>query len=844
MRELLRRVHYFLNRRRLDAELADEMEFHREMSEQHGGSPFGNTLLLREESREAWGWTWIERVIQDVRYAARLMKKSPWFTLAATLILAIGIGVNVAAFGFFNLMVLRPLPVRDPETLVRFQRSSASGYASVLPYPEMAFIREHSRTLGAVMAWTPGTLTLDGEKVKPHFVTSNLPAQLGATTQIGRILDSRDDERDASPAVMLSQGFWERRFGADSAVVGRVIRLNGKPVTVVGVASAEFSGLSLETPDMWVPLTRQPDLVDGSRLLTDYAVSGAGVTVWGRLQPGMSPQAAQDELRSLAARLREAHPDDIWENEVLEASAGAYAPSAISAGHHGTGRRGPNPLVPVGALAGALALLILAAACSNLGGLLLARGLTRQREISIRISVGAGKGRLVRQLFTESLLLAMLGSAAGVGLGYVILRGLMTLTGAPPWLDPTPDWRVIMFAAGLAFTSAVLFGLAPAFQVAKQRRQATVARQILIGAQVAASCVLLIVAGLLVRGLNLAAAEHGINYRQVVSIDPGLAGHGFKAAKAGAYLDSLRARLKAAPGVRAVALSTTPPFGNRTVTMGMDFAGRSIGIVMNRVDPEYFAAMELPLLRGRTLTSGDTHAVVVSRSLASIAWPGEDPLGKPFDITGVKHTVVGVAANAGTGQARESLEAYTLADRSDSDSASVLVAVNGSPEAALTVLASVAKGIDPSVLPEVQLMKANYERKLEGPKYSAAAVSILAVVALLLASLGIVGMVSYAVSQRTKEIGIRMALGASPSHVLSIAVGNISTPVALGLIAGIGIALAISQVVRQALFGIGGLDPMAYAGAVGLFGLVAVAASILPARRALRVEPMRTLRMD
>jgi predicted permease len=849
MNELFRRLRYLWHRRRFDQELANDMEFHREMAALEGGRPFGNALHLREEAREAWGWTWMERLSQDLRYAARMLRKSPGFTVAAVLILAIGIGVNVAAFGFFNLMVLRALPVRDPGTLLRFQRFAPKGYASVLPYPEMAFIRENSKTLSAVLAWNPGSLTIEREEtpLKAHFVTANFFSELGAVPRLGRMLDPAHDEvSGAEPVVVLSHGFWERHFGADPSAAGRTIHLNGKPVTVVGVAANEFSGLSLDNPDVWLPVTQQPYFVDGSKLLTDLSVEGSGMAVWGRLRPGLTPKAAEGELRSLAAALRPQHPNDIWENENLPSQPGGYVTSMMSGSHHGTGAKDPNLMVPVAALIGALVLLILAVACGNLGSLLLARGVAREREIAIRIAVGAGRGRLVRQLFTESLFLGLLGSAAGLGLGYVVLRSLMALTATPAWLNPAPDWRVMLFAVAMGFAAAILFGLTPALQVTRQRHQATGTRQILIGAQVAASCVLLIVAGLLVRALNHASGGPGFEYQQVISIDPALGNHGYSPAQARAFIDTLQNRLRDLPGVESVSFSSTPPLGRKTVTMGTELAGRAISIHTNSIDPQYFQTMKIPLLRGRNLMRGDAHTIVVSQSLAALVWPAEDPLGKPFELADRKYTVVGIAGNARVAatQDQDATEAYFLADAPDLPSMVALVRTSGRPEVLASTLASIAKAIDPKVLPEVQLMKSGFQRSLQGTEYSALSVSLLAFVALLLACLGIVGLVAYAVSQRTKEIGIRMALGAKPSHILAIVLRQFARPVLAGLLVGVGGAAALSQILRRVLFGIGSLDPIAYLAAIALFTATVALAALLPARRALRVDPMRALRCD
>jgi predicted permease len=848
MNEFLRRLRYLLNRRRFDRELAGDLEFHREMAAGEN-RPFGNTLHLREEAREAWGWMWIDRLSQDLRYAFRLLRKSPGFTLAAVLILSIGIGVNIAAFGFFNLMVLRPLPVRDPATLVRFERLSPKGYASVLPYPEMAFFRERATTLSAVLAWTPSTLRMEHEQgpLKAQFVTANFFSELGAAASLGRLFDpSRDETNGAEPVVVLSYAFWQSHFGADPSMAGKTIRLNDKPVTVVGVASSEFSGLSLDSPELWLPIAQHPYLVNGSKLLTDYSAEGSGVAVWGRLRPGLTPKAAEGELRSLAAALRAGRPNDMWEKESLPGNPGAYATSAINQSYRGTGTKGPNRMIPVAGLAGALVLLILAVACANLGSLVLARGVARAREIAIRVAIGAGRGRLVRQMFTESLLLGVLGSLAGLGLGYVVLRGLMAVSGAPAWMNPAPDWRVMLFAIALGFLAAILFGLMPAFQVVRQRHHAILMRQILIGAQVAASCVLLIVAALVVRTLNYASGGPGFAYRQVVSIDPSLGDHGYSPAQARAYIDAVESRLRDLPGVEFVSAAWIPPLGHKTVMTGLEIAGRVIHIHVNIIEPSYFQTVKIPLLRGRNLMRGDTDAVVVSQSLALLRWPGEDPVGKRLELESGKYTVVGISGNARVAELedRDSTEAYFLADAGDMPSMVVLVKTSGPPEELASTLASIAKAVDPKIIPEVQLMNTSFQQRLRGTQYSALSVSLLALVALCLACLGIVGLIAYAVSQRTKEIAIRMALGAKPSHVFAIVMHQFAWPVVVGLVVGLGGAVALSRILSQVLFGVGSLDPVAYLGAIGLFTATVALASLFPARRALLVDPMRALRND
>src|SRR5450755_1808158 len=848
MKKLMRRLAYLLHRRRFDQELAADLDYHREMAA-GSGMPLGNALQLREQARDAWGWIWVERLTQDLGYAVRMLRKSPGFTLAAVLMLAVGIGVNVAVFGFFDLIVLRPLNVRDPATLLRFHRRSTENFAFAMPYPEMAFFREHSRTLSAVLAMNTGKLAVEGEEkqIDVNFVSANFFSELGAAAKLGRLLDAaRDDAPNAEPVVVLHEDFWRRHFGGDASAVGRTIHLNGKPATVVGVASRRFSGLSLNDAALYVPITQQPYYVAGGRLLTDFSENSSGVRMWGRLQPGLAPPAAEQELRALAAELRKQHPGDIWEKERLPSDPAGYAQSMMIGDRKGTGAEGQGELYPVFIMVAALGLLILAVACGNLGSLLLARGVAREREIAIRVAVGAGKGRLIRQLFTESMVLAFMGSVAGLAVGWAVLRSLMVLTDGPAWLDATPDWRVVVFALGAGFASAILFGLTPALQAARQRHRATIARQVLVGAQVAASCVLLIVAGLLSRALNHAMSTNpGFEYEKVIAIDPGLARHGYSAARARAYLDTLQVRLRALPGVDRVSLAQSPPLGRRTETAGVELDGRAVRVQINRIDPQFFETMKVPLVRGRNLMSGEAHAVIVSQSLARRAWPVADLIGKKFTM-GEDYTVVGVAGSARlvTLEDSDSVEVYFPLAAADLPDTWVLVKTAGAAEDVARSAAVTAKAVDPETFPEVQLMKAGFRSKLQGAKSSALAVSVLGFVADLLACLGIVGVVAYAVTQRTREIGIRMALGARPADILAVVLRQFSRPVAVGLLAGVGGAAALSGLLRRQLFGISDLDLGAYLGAMGVFAVTVALAALWPARRALRVDPMRALRHE
>jgi len=838
MGEFFRRVRYLLNRRRLDRELERDMEFHREMVARDGRKNFGNVLRLREESREAWGWTWIDRLLQDLRYGARMLGRSPGFTLTAVLVLAVGVGINVAAFSFFNVVMLRLLPIRNPETIVRLQRRSPEASTNVMSYPQMAFYRDHAKTLQAVMGTMGARLALDddAQPVSGSLVTENYFTELGAQAAYGRLLDPvRDGAADAVPVAVLSYKYWQRRFGSDPSVVGRTIQLNKKAVTVVGVTADDFVALASEHPDVWLPISQIPYFVEGSKALTD--ASAGTVEMWGRLAPGITAPMAEQELLALTNEYRKLYPKVVWDKEYVKSDPG---------GHFTVANNKDAYLVL--AIMGTLAVLILAVACANLGGLLMARGVAREREIDIRVAVGAGKVRIFRQLITESLLLAMLGSIAGLALGYIVLRVGIVMSDAPMLLSAVPDRRVLSFILALTLMTAIFFGLAPALQMTRRRQRRTAARQVLVAVQIAASCVLLIVAGLLVRAAqHVLTTDPGFGYEQVVSIDPELGSHGYTPAVARAFLDQFIGRLRLLPGVTSVGLSSASPLGGKREVITNEIGGHKVPIYPFQVTPEFFKTMGIPLMRGRNFLPGEKNAVIVSESLARMQWPGEDPVGK-LDASGSTKgdVVVGVARGARLLALNDgdAVELYHAAQPEDMPTMHVLVKTAGVADGLVPMVRSIGESLDPKLFVDIQLLKGEFRRATKGVEVAATVISMVGLVALSLAALGLVGLVAYAVSERTKEIAIRIALGAQPWDVLSSIVRQFFWPVLLGLVAGMGATAALSKLLRQVLYGVSNLDPVSYLGAIGFLVCIAIAAALLPARRALCVDPMRALNTE
>lgn len=834
MGELFRRLRYLMNRRRFDRELESEMLAHRELAESVGGVRFGNTLQLREEARDAWGWTWIDRLGQDLRYGVRILARWPGFTLMAVMVLAIGVGMNVAAFSLFDMIALRALPVPGAERLVRLERKSPNNYTSEMAYPSFLFYGDHARTLSAAMAVLgipPMQIDDDLQGASASFVTPNYFTELGARAACGRIFDPRTDGDSGAPPVMvISYGLWQRRFGGDPAVVGRTIHLNKKPVTVVGVTPNLLATLGGQYPDIWLPIPQQPYFFDGSGVLNDF--DNPSIRMWGRLAPGVTAEVAAQEFLSLTNELRRQHPSAVWDNEFIQISRG------------GSLQVMQPQMYQVAAMVGVLTLLILAVACGNLGALLLARGVQREHEIAIRRSLGASGPRMFRQLLTESFLLAIVGSVAGLAVGCAVTRVALSILDAPRWLSAAPDARIVSFTLAISFLAAVLFGFTPALQIARQGRRKTLARQILVSAQLAGSCLLLIVAGLLVRAAHhVLYTSPGFGYERLVSIDGQLKQHGYTAAQARAYLDQMQTRLRAVPGVRSVSLVLLPPLGHAVSYADSTINGHNVRVYPNWVAPGFFATMQIRMLLGRTFYPNEKNAVIVSESFARLQWPGQNPLGKATGDGSSKDIVVGVVADAHMNALSDddALEEYWPAAGQQMTAMVLMARTGGALQNLASSARSISESLDPRLIPEVRSIQSLYSDSAAQIARIAAAVTLVGLVAIALAAVGVVGLVSFAVRQRAKEIAIRLALGADAGKVLNTILKQFFVPAISGLALGTISAAAMSNLLRHALYGISNLDPIAYAGAVALLVAILALSALLPARRALRVNVSKAL---
>jgi predicted permease len=830
MRKLWRRIYFLLHRERLERELAEEMDAHRAMMSADRRPHFGNSTRLREESREAWSWAWLEGLSQDVAYGIRMLWHAPGFTLGAAAVLALGVGVNVAEFQIFDVMIFHRFNFRDADAVLQFTHSSKQRPQLGFSAGAVEFYRKESRGFSWLVSEDSTVdIVLDGDAaVRTTMVSPNYFASLGILPAWGRLIDARDGEPGAPPVLVLSYDCWQTRYGGDPRVVGRVVHVNDRPFEVVGVTPYTFQGL-MRVPSVWFPVAVRPLLITGSGPI-EQDFSHASEVLFGKLQAGVGQAAGEAELTALTRELARRQPrafaaDERVHSDLIQNSMRALRTSA------------PVMIFFV------MVLLVLLSACANLGNMLLARGLARQREIQIRIAVGAGRGRVVRQLMTENLLLAVIGCAAGLAFGAVSVRLLLRALNAPLWLRVSMSGEIVAAGAALTFLSAAIFGLPAALRTVRLDRRIRL-RQGLVGVQVAVSCLLLIASGVLAHnGIRTASVDLAFDYRNMVSIYPQLYARGLTPAAAQQKLYAFSTRLGTLPGVDGVTLAVTPPLGGRIVA---DHLPGLPKVYRNIVAPSYFAVMNLPLLRGRTFLPGEQNSVIVSESAARAVWPNEDPVGKKWLLPGAERSVVGVVKDSGANLVADadSIEAYVPLEGTNVERAALILHVAGDPALVVHMIPGAASALNETVV--VDLMRASRENLLQSQRRMITMIGSIGAVATALAAAGMFALVAFAVAQRRREIGIRMAIGATARHILAVLLGQNAKATAIGMAAGAIMAVILSRLVaslvvlqKQEL-----VDVAGFAGGLLGFALVAVLAALSPARHALRIDPATTLREE
>jgi predicted permease len=809
----------------------------------------------------------IDTILQDVRYALRSLQKTPGFTLAVVLTLSLGIGANTAIFSIINALLLRDLPhVTRPEELLLIGRTVNNDGFDTFSYPDYVDLRDQSRVFQDVAAMTTVPVHVSGtaatERVRGGIVSGNYFAVLGTSPARGRFF-APDEDQPGNPVqvVVLSAGLWQRAFGGRSDIIGKSIRLDNHPFEVIGIAPAGFQGINRgDQLDLFLPLAMQTIAMPefGSFITRREAV---WLRLFGRLGPGASLAQAKTELSGFAVQLAAASPDRKgW--GVTAATTVGFDPFTQA-----------NIVSFLRLLQGAV-ILVLAIACANVANLLLVRSAARRRELAIRASLGAGRGRILRQLLTESAVLATMGGVGGLLLAYWggdLLKTLPALQLGGD-VDLSPDGRVLVFTLAIALAAGVLFGLLPAFYTARSdlsgelrqsaeigRPRGTRLRGALVVTQVAVSLVLLVAAGLFVRTLrNAYAVDPGFATDVLVAqLDLGL--QGYDEPRGRRFYEQLLHDLEALSGVRSASLALNRPFGGgfdtRIDAQGalIDAEHRGYRTDRNSVSPSYFETMGITILRGRGFTARDvatsTPVAVINEAVAERLWPGQEAVGKRFVRTwgGPPLEVIGVARDAKYRNLFEERRLTFYQPLTQDYQAALVVHLRptGDPLALAGPLQSAVRALDPDLpVYRIQPLAERLAGSLGQQRTAATLIGGFGALALLLAAIGLYGAIAYSAMQRTREFGIRIALGAQTPDVLRQVLREGMMLGVLGLAIGLVGAVAITRVLRSQLFGVTPTDPLSFAVVSLLLLVVAVVASLVPAKRATRVDPMVALRSE
>ncbi|MDE3152951.1 MAG: ABC transporter permease [Gemmatimonadota bacterium] len=856
---------------------------------------FGNRTVQQERSHDAGVVTWLESALADVRYAVRSLVASPGFALVAILSLGLGIGANTAIFSLTNAVLLKSLPVRDPAHLVNVYRKfpgdkSPQGNNS-FTNPLWEQIRADSSVFSHVFAYGDASFNLapGGEvrMVDGAWVSGDFFQTLGLRAESGRLLDNADDVRGCTGAATVSDGFAVREFGSAAQAVGKVIALSGHPFTVTGVVDASFSGIEVgHHADVYAPICAEP-MLEGPKVLEAH--SRWYLFLFGRPKPGLSPAQVDAGLATAAPGIFAATVPEHWNQKnqagYRNASLGAVAaPTGLSDVRDQYRSALYFLLAAVG--------VVLLIACANIANLLLARGAARQRELSIRMAIGAGRRRVVRQLFTESLVVAVAGAAAGVLFAHWAARllvGFILTDGNPVALDLTPDLRVLGFTAGVAILTALLFGLIPAWRATRVDPQAAMkaggrgvvegdaryrAGRALVVGQVALSLGLVAVAALLLGSFRkLISQDPGFDSRGVLvatmdfsKLDPSSEGS-LEFGSAPADVQAAQRRmvdaLRATPGVQSAAAAfITPASGigwNDVLTIPGYTSpnGRPPMAFFNQVSDGYFATMHSTVLAGRVFTEhdgpGSPLVAVVNEAFARQFFGTRSPLGRTYQTSLGDHLsapvqIVGVVSTAKYASMSEAPRPTIYVPLGQGDGAgtqiSFVIRGGGDPHALVPAVKRTAAATSPSITLSFVTLDDQISRSLARPRLVAMLSGFFGVLAILLAVIGLYGTMSYLVTRRRNEIGIRMALGAAGSRVLGMIVSEAGRLVVLGLLGGLLLAAATTRYIKSFLFHTTPTDPRTLAIAVLLLGVVAMGAALLPAWRAARVDPMDALREE
>jgi predicted permease len=913
LRRILAGFWSLLRRKSAEKELAREMEAHLVLIaddfERRGMSPeeariaamraCGGVEQTKQAHRDERSLLWVEHIVQDLRHAGRALLRSPVFTLVAIATIGLGVGVNTTLFSTYNGIALKPLPVADAAKVVRLRRTLESRFIGenqyAFSYPEFVNLRTHQTSFQSVVAssWpvkvlvsSPGNRDGSASQFTPAeavLVSGNYFGALGINAALGRVFGPDEDRSPGGDSVVvLSHAFWQRRYSGDPRVLGSIIKIGNTSFTIIGIAPQEFSGTSLnpQVPDLWAPLSMQAQLVPGQDWLhkpVDYELQ-----ILARLDPGIAFLQAQAQTDSLVRQFASTY---VTHDRTLSVALERTAFFANT--------NDPRLRAGVGAVMVIFALVLLVA-CANVTNMLVARGAARQKEISIRLALGASRGRVIRHLLTESMLLALAGGVVGLALAaaaskllWIALDQILVRQLGSDFvlsLNLNPDARVLAYALGLSLATGFIFGLSPALQFTKPDLNTTLKdestsfgrgvdrsrlRGLLICGQVAGSMLLLSSAGLLMRGLARSqSADPGFETRHVYLLR---ANFGDDPVKAVAVFHRLTEWLKTAPEVASVSYGTAPMMGTWTPPIFIKQPGATGGSLQSRTLAGYASdtflnTLGIGLVRGRNFTAHESeigsHVALVSASTARLFWPGEDPLGRHFQLDLrfdgklTDYEIIGIVKDVRFANLTRTdpSRVYLAADPALIQP--VFITLRGDSQTALPALWTRLRTFDTDLFSSISLW--NVDAMLLGPQRTmaralATLAAILALLALSLAGIGIYGVMAYVVSQRTQEIGVRIALGATAGRVIQRIALEGLPPVLFGMVIGLAGGAGLSLLLHHTLafpgsidflYGVSFYDPVTFLGITIFLVLVSLMASLGPALKAIRVDPMVALRCE
>jgi predicted permease len=872
---------------RRDDDLDEEIRAHLAMAKQDriagGESPgeaeraaraeFGNEGLVKEVTRSMWGWTAVERMKQDVQYALRTLRRSPGFTAAAIVCLALGIGGNTATFSLADALLLRPLPIRNPSEIVTINTGTPQNALDGLAYPEFLDISRRTRSFEHVMAYRLRQFAI-GRPADPvprmkmgMLVSRDFFGTLGVEPVLGRAFtDDESGVPGGDPVAILSHDYWRSDFGQNPGVIGKVVRLNGVAFTIVGVAPENFTVITAMRPAMYVPLV----MLDRLSLLPSGSAlerrQDRGLSVKARLRGGVSKQQAGAEVATLAKALEHAFPETNRDRAIT-----------VRSEFESRMQQSP-PLVVLVAMLMTLTGLVLVIACANLANLLLARARSRRREIAVRLAIGASRRRLLQQLLTETMILCLCGGAAGIVLAHAAIRYLASIqipTDTPLVIAVQLDTRVLAFSLLASLLSAILAGLAPAWHSLKPEVSFTLktgdvetgsrrmmGRNALVAVQMALAMVLLITCGVFFDAFRrMLVTDPGIrtDHVMMMEFDPALVRYTPEQSRE--FYRQLLERTRTLAGVRSATLARAIPFRpnfteEAVVPEGYEFprGQRSVMVAANVVDEEYFGTMKTAIVLGRGFTREDTassrRTALINEEFAKRYWPGQNAIGKRFHI-GENNTHIEVVGVARTAKYTSLMEApvpyfYLPLSQNPRTRMTLLVETGDEPAAITGALLQTVRSLDQNQpVYNVRPLDHYFEQGVLFPALVILQmVGSAGMVGLVLAAVGLYGLIAYSVSRRTREIGIRMAIGANRGRILTLILRQGFLPCGIGVALGLGFSVPMFTMMAAALAGLGRLSPWTLVIAPFALIVVAISACYIPALRASRIDPNLALRYE